>query len=252
MLLELLFAAALFGVAVAASVWTQWRGGRGAVAVLFGALAPALVLAALLFGVRGPDGQMAYREVKTEASAFFQSQADVLLKNGSLPADRLDASRQFLEKIYVDLLPGWIASTCLLLGLMAYYFSGRLLSRLSSRVPSPPPYRSMTFPEPLVFGLILAVGFLAIAPITPQREILNVWGGCLLVAFGTLYFMVGTAVMSHFLWKWRLHPLLRVALYALMFLTPSSIPALGLLGVLDLWMDFRRIKPPTLREETES
>jgi uncharacterized protein YybS (DUF2232 family) len=246
---EMLFAAALFGAAVAASSWGQWRGLRGAWAVLFGAAAPAFFLLAMLIGANGPDGHSYYQQVRSDATSFFQAQSEALQKNGSIPPDRLETSQKLFEKLYVDLLPGWIASFCLLLGWMAFSVSNRVLSRISQKIPPPEPFRNFIIPEPLVFGVILAIGLLAAAPQFSNHDLLSVWGGCLTVFFGTLYFLGGLAVTSHFLWKWKLNPFLNFLLYSALFLTPSSVPALALLGILDLWMDFRKLKPaPELKK----
>jgi len=215
-------------------------------------LAPALFILVLLSAVKGPDGRAYYYQMRTDATAFFQSQSDLLVKSGNIPADRVETSRKFLEKFYVELLPGWMASTCLMLGWLAFSLTARVLSRLSDRFPPPEPFRNFTFPEPLIFGLILAVGLLAAAPLLVSHESLNVWGGCLTVTFGTLYFMSGLAVTSHFFWKWNLHPVLRLMLYLALFLTPSSVPAMGVLGVLDVWVDFRKLKPKPVEDKSGS
>lgn len=240
---EALFAAALLGAAVSVSAWAQWRGARGASAVLFGAAAPALFLSVLLLWAKSPDGRPYYQMMREEAGSFFQAQSEMLVKNGEVPQDRVEASRKFLEKFYVDLLPGWMASTCLLLGWFGASIAGRLLARLSSRVRPPDPFRLFAWPEPMVFGVIAAIGLLAAAPLLKDPQAWSVWGGSLLVLFGTAYFLMGLAVVSFFFWKWRLHPALRIALYTAVFLMPSSVVALALLGVLDLWMDFRKLKP---------
>jgi hypothetical protein len=249
---EVLFAAALFGAAVTAAAWAQWRGFRGATAVLLGAAAPALFLLILMVGFKGPDGQLYYHQVRADATAFFQSQSELLVKSGNIPAERVESSRKFLEKFYVELLPGWMASTCLLLGWMAFSVSGRVLSRVSKQIPPPEPFRNFNLPEPLVFGLIAAIGLLAVAPQFDAHDTLKVWGGCLAVTFGTLYFMAGLAVTSYFFWKWKLNPFLCVLLYLAIFLTPSSVPAMGVLGVLDLWVDFRKLKTKPVRDESGS
>jgi uncharacterized protein YybS (DUF2232 family) len=236
---------------VAASAWAQWRGARGASAVLAGAVAPAFFLLILMVGMKGPDDRPYYYQVRADATTFFQSQSENLVKSGGVPADRVEASRKFLEKFYVELLPGWMASTCLLLGWMAFSISARVLSRVSKRIPSPEPFRNFSLPEPLVFGLIVAIALLAVAPQLAARDTLNVWGGCLLVTFGTLYFMAGLGVTSYFFWKWKLNPFLCVLLYTALFLTPSSVPAMGVLGVLDLWVDFRKLKAKPVQDGSE-
>jgi hypothetical protein len=246
--LELLFSAALLGAAASASAWGLWRGWRLSSSVLLGALAPALLMAALLVGATGPEGRPYYQQMRSEARVFFESQSAELLKSGQVPADRIEASRAFLEKFYVELLPGWMASLCLLLGWVGTSLSGRLLSKLSSRVASPPPFQLFVWPEPFVFGLIVSIGILAVAPLMGDRAVWGLVGGCLLVLFGTAYFMVGLAITTFFFGKWKLHPFLRLLLYVALFMTPSSVPALSLLGVLDLWVDFRKLKPVVTRE----
>ncbi|GEM_PF-1245469 len=242
-LLEMAFIAALLGAAMAASAWGLWRRWKDAHVMVFAAVGPALLFLILLLGVKDPEGRPFYQQMRAESVKLFDTQSELLLEKGALPADQMEAAKRSFTRFYVDLLPGWIAVTCLFLGWFAFFLTAHLLARVDKRFRRPEPYRTLSWPDPWVFGLILAIGLLAVAPVVPQGESLRLWGGCLLVVFGALYLIVGLAIVVFFFWKWSLHPLLRLLLYVALLLTPSSVLALAILGAADVWMDFRRLKP---------
>ncbi len=235
---------ALLGVATIVSVWAQWRGARGAWVVLLGSLAAGLLVFAALFGVTLSDGRFLFLGMRE----WLGEALDALSKNGLRPEQV--AQLQQVRVYYLRLLPGFIAASCLFIGLLAYYPVGALLSRWNSRVRRPEPFREFAVPEPLVFGLILSVGLLAYGVWSDPDGRVTTWGGCLGIFFGNLYFLQGLGVASFFFWRWKLRPLIRFSIYFLIFFS-NSAPAIALMGMMDLWLDFRKLRvPPGVEAET--
>jgi len=89
-------------------------------------------------------------------------------------------------------------------------------------------------PEWLIF-VFLAAGFSLLAPSPPVRLV----GGNVLLVLGFLYFCQGFAVMAAVFQRFQVPRGLRWVGYLLMFINPLLL-FISLLGLLDLWFDFRR------------
>jgi uncharacterized protein YybS (DUF2232 family) len=240
-ILALLF---LLGAATIVSVWAQWRGARGAWVVLLASLAAALWIFAALFGVTLSDGRFLFLGMRD----WLGEALDAFAKNGLKP----EQAQQFHQARihYIRLLPGFLAASCLFIGALAYYPVGSLLSRFTPRVRRPEPFREFAVPEPLIFGLILSVGLLAYGVWSDPDGALTTWGGCLGIFFGNLYFLEGLAVVGFFFWKWKMRTLISFSIYFLIFFS-NSAPAIALMGMMDLWVDFRKLRvPPKAEAET--
>ena len=93
-------------------------------------------------------------------------------------------------------------------------------------------------PEWLVFFLV-AAGFSLLAPLSWVRQA----GLNLLLVLGFVYFCQGMAVISALLQRFNLPWVLRTLVYILAFMNPLLIVVM-ILGLTDLWLDFRRLQPP--------
>lgn len=93
-------------------------------------------------------------------------------------------------------------------------------------------------PEWLVFVLV-AAGFSLLAPFPGVRQA----GLNLVLVLGFVYFCQGMAVISALLQRFNLPWVLRLLLYILAFMNPLMIVVM-ILGLTDLWLDFRRLQPP--------
>ncbi len=93
-------------------------------------------------------------------------------------------------------------------------------------------------PEWLIF-LFLGAGFLLLAPLSGVRLIsVN-----LLLVMGFLYFSQGVAVVAEIFRRFNVPGFLRLPGYALLFINPLFFVVI-ILGLADLWIDFRRMHRP--------
>jgi uncharacterized protein YybS (DUF2232 family) len=92
-------------------------------------------------------------------------------------------------------------------------------------------------PEWLVFFLV-AAGFSLLAPFPGVRQA----GLNLVLVLGFVYFCQGIAVISALLQRFNLPWVLRGLVYILAFMNPLMIVVM-ILGLTDLWLDFRRLQP---------
>lgn len=101
-------------------------------------------------------------------------------------------------------------------------------------------FSSFRNPENLVWGLIVAGFALLIDNGVVQAVALNV-----IVVVGFLYFMQGLAVVAHFFATYRVPVFFKFFFYVLLVLQAYLVLAVALLGLFDLWANFRR---PRIRE----
>ncbi len=138
------------------------------------------------------------------------------------------------EAILLRLLPGLLVTNTGLVAWLNIVLLRQLNMLATGNRPEPPLY-NFILPEWLIFGA-LGAGFLMFMPVAPLKAVsLN-----LLLVLGALYFCQGAAVMSAWFNRLGLPRILRVIGYPLMFLNPLFFLIIAL-GVLDLWLDFRRL-----------
>lgn len=136
--------------------------------------------------------------------------------------------------------PALAALMALAGGGLAVVWHGRIVS---SKAGKPHPFRSFAFNDQLVWAVIAALG-LYLANVGRSYTALAMNG---LLVLAVLYAIRGTAVVWAIALEGRgWQPALLAAVGGTL-LFPFAAPALGLLGLADTWIDFRRRakRPPT-------
>jgi uncharacterized protein YybS (DUF2232 family) len=95
-------------------------------------------------------------------------------------------------------------------------------------------------PEWLVW-LLLATGFGMFIPLPPAQ--LAATNGFVLIA--AIYFCQGLAIMAYYLQMLAMPRMVRGTIYVIAMLQPVLAALVCLAGIFDLWIDFRRLKPPS-------
>jgi uncharacterized protein YybS (DUF2232 family) len=239
-LLTGIFSLFILAVASLASTWGLLRGLKPGQAVLAGALGAALFWAVIFIFIQSGATTSVPLLIQKAMEQVDQGQVPKPF-NATPESTRL--YQDFVKNYMILAFPGWIASMCLVLGLLSYYLSSFMLSRVTSRITGPVAFRQWVIPEPLVFGL-LAGGILKLVghwlKLGPWADIVS---NNLLVFFLGLYTLGGLSIVSFFLHKWRFPAILRILGYVVLLQMFETICALG---VLDVWFDFRKLKtsPP--------
>jgi uncharacterized protein YybS (DUF2232 family) len=135
------------------------------------------------------------------------------------------------------LLPGLMVTNMALLAWLNVVLTRQLVFLLGWGEPDSPLYH-WTAPEWLVF-VLLASGFLLLVPLTGVRF----FGLNLLLVVAVLYFCQGVAVVATWFHRLGLPRPLRMIGYPLLFLHPFFFLIITL-GLMDLWLDFRRLHHP--------
>jgi uncharacterized protein YybS (DUF2232 family) len=149
----------------------------------------------------------------------------------------LGVSLEEIQALIRSLLPALVITNTGMVAWINVILARQLLVLFNWGKPEPPLYYWST-PEWLIF-LVLAAGFLLLVPVSLVRLVsMN-----LLVVLALLYFCQGVAVLTAWFQRFRLPLFLRCIGYPLMFLHPLFFLVITL-GLLDLWLDFRRLHQP--------
>ena len=142
-----------------------------------------------------------------------------------------------VEALLQRLLPGLLVTNLALVAWLNVVLSRQMIFLLGWGAADPPLYH-WAAPEWLIF-VLLGAGSLLLVPVTGARF----FGLNLLMVVAVLYFCQGVAVVATWFHRLGLPRLLRMIGYPLLFLNPFFFLIITL-GLLDLWLDFRRLHQP--------
>lgn len=164
----------------------------------------------------------------------------------SLEKPVLEEMLQKFVPVMVRLLPGAALSSVLVASWLNVLVSGRFC-RLR-RLPLPPwgEWSRWKAPEHLVW-VVIACGAVLLLPVDSWVKIL---GLNVLIVLGTVYLFQGLAVISFYFERWKLPKILRAILYAIFLLQQFVTFGVILMGLFDMWFDFRRLTRKSAEEQS--
>ncbi len=189
----------------------------------------------LLVGQAIIQGMSLQTLLAQRGAEIMASVRQVLGERGGSAASLIPGMPQAeVERLLQRLLPALVVTNTGLVAWLNVVLVRQLLFRFAGRKPEPPMYL-WALPEWFIF-VFVGAGFLIFIPGAPLRLVsLN-----LLVVLAVLYFCQGVAVAVAWFNRLGLPRILRLIGYPLMFLNPLCFLIITL-GVLDLWLDFRRL-----------
>ncbi len=202
------------------------------VALNFGII---LLLAALYSLSQGVD---LHSQVLKGVNASITHTAQLYQKSG-ISGDDLKNLQDGLQQAGVLIGRIYPALLLLSLGFIAS-LNVALLARFCSRLPNPlllGDFNQFRNPEQLVWVLIVAGFTLLVENAEIKAAALN-----LLVVTLCIYFVQGLAVIGHFFKRLNVSTLMRGLFYLIIMLQPYLLVVVALLGIFDLWGDFRTPK----------
>lgn len=208
-------------------------GGRGVMVLVLSWLVFWVLLATL-------EEINPYRQLLALLDAGFASTYEMYAKEAELPLEYLLNLEETIHQIRAFLpriMPGLIACMLVFTAWMNLVGSSRLLRTYWPERPGWPPYREWTLPDQLVWVAIIA-GILSVLTDGFFQDM----GISLLMLSGLLYCLQGFAVFLSFLYRWNTPLFLRLGLYILLlFQAYYSLLLLAIVGVADVWADFRKL-----------
>jgi uncharacterized protein YybS (DUF2232 family) len=169
-----------------------------------------------------------------QIASRLQEVREILAKT-ALSTASWDALEHFLVQSYPSLL-----FLSILFGAVVNYYLARYIRGLGNPEARKKdlPFSSWSLPEYWIWGLILSL-LLYLLPEPYRRAGLN-----LLLVFLGLYLLQGAAVSSSLFRRWQLPTALKVFLYLLSFSQPFLLLLLALIGLSDVWLNFRKMADP--------
>lgn len=224
------------------------RGARGTVIMVIGTLATAALLMGLFYGyeaiaLRDPSIMTADETL----SRFFDDTRELgrrMLKAGSGALVDFEDGVTQLQKLTRVILYFPLVLMTLVGGMgfaMTYFVGHRLLAELGLPIPGLPPFRTWRGPWWLTWGMIgsFVVGTAATSHGWGEGQ---VYAYNVFFVFLLFYMLMGLAILEHFLVRIGVDPVLRVVVHLLAVkLAFMPVPVVTIAGLLDPWLDLRRL-----------
>jgi uncharacterized protein YybS (DUF2232 family) len=167
---------------------------------------------------------------------------DLYQEESGLPAATLkniEVAVAQLKTYIPKVLPGLLFSGILYTVWMNQALGNWLLKKRNRDLAPWQDFKEWQLPDYLVWGLILGAGSLFFLP-----GPLNTIGLNIVIVWGALYFLQGLAVLVSLLQRWSLPKPVRLLIYAFFVLQSVGVVLLSIIGLADVWTDFRKLNPP--------
>lgn len=228
------------GIPAASLTWCLSGGKSGARSLSYSVVLTFLSMIAvtLLYGIG--QGTDPHTLIQTEIDKSI-SQGMAIIERSGLKGDELQTltdgmvqARQLLKDIYPALVLLWIS---VIVGINLF-----VLNWASSRLPRKPElgeFSRFKNPDQMVWILIVAGFSLMIPDQNVSRVALNV-----LIVLCAAYGVQGLAVIAGLFNRYAVAPILRSLLYLFLILQPYLVVTIVILGIFDIWGDFRTPRQP--------
>jgi len=173
----------------------------------------------------------------------------VLYENMGMSEKNIQLISNSLEQIQYVLLriiPALAIASILFVAWTSLLMSRPLLLSRGLYYPDFGPLNVWKPPEHLVWGVI-GCGLVLLIP-SSALKLIGLNG---LITLMTVYFFTGIAIVSYYFEKKRFPRLLRIFLYSLIALQQFVLILVIGLGFFDVWLNFRKIKPPDTQQPGE-
>jgi uncharacterized protein YybS (DUF2232 family) len=148
----------------------------------------------------------------------------------------LELTTAWLRQRLPVLLPSLLTSGLVLTVWLNMLVSSWLLGKAGPDKAPWPQYRCWRLPEQLIWLLIVGAGIAAISTDSVQTA-----GFTLAAVTALVYFFQGAAVFAHLLHRLKIPALWRFFLYFIVAAQSYGILLLTVIGVADIWADFRKL-----------
>lgn len=163
---------------------------------------------------------------------------------GIVDAEGEQQLREFTEqmiRLVPIFLPGSLVVWALISTLLTYLVTRAVLIRLNYSVPPVPPFSQWRYPWYSLWGMILGLGLVLVGDQWDLTVVGNI-GTNILYIFAFVFFILGLSVITFFMKRWRVMPLVKViiAIVALLYL-PFFGLGIMIMGMLDPVLNGRRL-----------
>jgi uncharacterized protein YybS (DUF2232 family) len=171
--------------------------------------------------------------LKDYQSLFFSDSAQL---------NEVMSQTQGFLKYVPALVPGFAVVFFGLSAVLNYCFSFVFLKKHNIKLESMPPFKDWDLSWNYCWGFIAGIIFLIIPKFNPVYDgIIDAIGYNLIIVFGLLYMILGTAVLWGLLDRFNVRVSVRVIIIVATFLLFGFGVVLPLVGLIDIWVNFRKL-----------
>jgi len=237
-----LLAMLLIGALLGEGMRHQWSVGR----TIGIAVGVALLLGAVAFGFATGGFSSQFwssleEEMRQNVTALL-----TMYRDAGLGFDQ-QAALEAIPKtipVFVRMLPGATLVSLVLIGWLNTLVACRFCVVRRLPLPAWAPWPHWKSPELLVW-VVIAAGCMLLLP----SRTLALVGANLLLGVSIIYLLQGFAIAVFYLHRWNVPRLLRAVIFALLMLQPLATLLLLLVGLFDMWFNFRRLPPSGVRPD---
>jgi uncharacterized protein YybS (DUF2232 family) len=167
-----------------------------------------------------------------------------LLSIGQSEFDSIIQQTQDILRFFPYIIPGILISLFVIASVINYIASYKMLKRYDVDIEPFPSFKEWDLPWYYCWGAIMGL-IMVLIPSTGHNfdMFLDIGGFNLLVVFGLLYLVLGISVLWGIFERFKVPIVLRVIILIIMGLFFGfTIFILPFLGLIDIWVNFRRLK----------
>jgi uncharacterized protein YybS (DUF2232 family) len=147
----------------------------------------------------------------------------------------------FLKYLPV-IVPGFATAFFGLSAVLNYYFSFMILKKHNIKLEAMPLFKDWDLNWNFCWGVIAGIILLIIPKFNPLYDgIIDAIGYNIIIVFGLLYLVLGTAVLWGLLDKFKVRVSIRIIIIVVMFLLFGFGVVLPVVGLIDIWANFRKL-----------
>lgn len=188
----------------------------------------------------------AYLELRQSVDHGFEATFAMYRDSGRFPAKDLEEIKLFIAQLreqVARLFPALLLVSIISTVWLNIVVGQRLLKRKDPSRTNREDLKNWHLPDFLVW-LVILTGIALLVP----AERLNTLGLNMGLVLLVLYLTQGLAIVSSMMQKWSLPKAVRVITYILLFLQVYGIGFVAVLGLADVWVDFRK---PRLKNDAD-
>lgn len=201
----------------------------------------------LVIGIAGLFALLAFMETKGEMVRLIEQDlreaiSASLKQLGVSSSETSEMETNLLETVplIVRIIPGVLISGVIVISWLNLLISHRFCRAAAMEYCVSDSLTLWKSPEFIVW-FVIAGGMLVLLPVGDLR----LPGVNLLIVVGTLYFLQGLAIAAFYFERWKMPWFVKGFIYAVLFLQQFASLAIAVLGLFDVWFDFRKlIKKP--------
>jgi uncharacterized protein YybS (DUF2232 family) len=233
--------------------WLAWK----TISIIFMAFVGAVILYLLLYIMFYGSGSVS--EISGAYNTYIEGMGDDpvfssyagLMMIGQSELDSVIAQTQSVLRFLPRILPGVLIVSFALISMVNYLVSVNIYKRNQIKIEPFRPFITWDLPWYYVWGVIIGLVLVLIPEMggtldgSPALidQAADVLGFNLIILFGALYTVLGISVLWGIFVRFKLGLLLRIVIIVVLwFFFAVALIVFPLLGLIDIWANFRRLK----------